>query len=234
MSGWVQDELGYQKTRSQKIIAYSLLRLKQTRRFISLVQNDYQSGNTILVDYNSEKLLIDKPVDWPKQLSGKIVVRFRDESNLMNHYTVQIQSITSDSIITGFPVELYKLQRRDHFRVELPSGIIISMTHQDQKKSGFSAKDISASGVMVFRKRVQVFDVGEKLENICIRDGKEKPTGSHGEETSLKVRDAEVVRISFLEELNLHYAGVMFFPTKKEEEDLLKYVRKLELEDLRR
>ncbi|MBU0482111.1 MAG: PilZ domain-containing protein [Proteobacteria bacterium] len=234
MIGWVQDELGYQKTRSRRIIEYSLQRLKETRRFISLIRKDYQSGNTVLVDFDSEKLIIDLPVDWPAKISGKIVVNFRDESNLMNHYAVQILARTKDSIITSFPVELFKLQRRNHFRVELPSGVMVSMTHRGENKSGFAAKDISGSGIMIFRKRVQVFDVGDKLQNICIREGKEKSGSPPGDENCLKVKDAEVVRIAFAEELNLHYAGIMFFPDKKEEEALLKYVRQLELAHLRK
>ncbi|MBU0673872.1 MAG: PilZ domain-containing protein [Proteobacteria bacterium] len=225
-SGWVHDELGYQRTRSPVIIRQSLIALKQQRVFLSLAQKGYQSGNTVLVDFDQDKLIIDRPLDLPKNITGSLIVQFRDKGNLQNRYQVRILSLTADSIITTLPQDFFQLQRRRQYRVGLPAGNVVSFTLEGEPCSGFFAKDISAGGMLIGHKKRQL-EVNDRLENLVLEG-----IGRKGEALCISI--SQVVRIFQAEEIKRYFAGLLFSPTRQEEEALLKFVRKLELEQIRR
>lgn len=232
--GWVPDDSGYQKTRSPLIITNSMVRLRENRRFVSLTKKGYVSGNTILVDFSSKHLEIDKPLDWPPRQGGPILVRFQDEANLLNYYRTKVVKVTENSIITEFPTELYQLQRRQYFRVSVPGSNSVSLQCKGDSRSGLIAQDISIRGLLVARKKNQIFAVGEEVHNLRL-DIYSVLKGDKPEILfQLQAKQGEVVRLAEHQQIQQHIAGLRLFPDKKEEKALLEYIRKRELSDLRK
>ncbi|MBU0484246.1 MAG: hypothetical protein KKB30_07005 [Proteobacteria bacterium] len=234
-SGWVPDEIGYQRTSSLAIIKLVLTKLQSDRRFITLVQKGYQSGNSILVDFDQTRLMIDKPVDWPEG-STKAMVVYRDDARLWNHFRVRVTATTHDTIYTDFPRELYQLQRRDHYRVDLPRTSIISFVHKNNLHQGFCVQDLSASGILIYRKKKDLLAVNDVISQITIKIPADEPQigDPEAEGTIIKVSKAEVVRTFRNPRVHVFFFGIKFMLANKEEEIMLRYVRQRELELLRR
>ncbi len=232
--GWLPDEIGYQRTKSPQIIKSTLDTLKSTRRFVTLVHSGYQSGNTVLVDYNKKQLLIDKPVDWP-DTHDQILVVYRDDARIWNHFSVKVTAITSQNLYTDMPGELFQLQRRNQYRVDLPLATKISFIHKKNIHPGFKVHDISVGGILVYRKKKDLFVKDDMLNNISINIPSDEPAmgEENGEDTQISIKQGRVVRTFQNQRLHLFYAGIRLVTNVKEEEELMRYVRQRELELLR-
>ena len=232
---WVPDEMGYQRTGSRAIIAQTLKKIKGNRKFVTLIQKGYQSVNTIIVDYDDNQLLFDKPLDWPDN-NDKVIVAFRSDSGLLSHFTVSIKTITKDTLYTEYPKNLYQLQRREQYRVGVPRESRVSFFLNGKKHSGYSIENISASGMLLYRKNKQNLEPHHELTNIKIFLPEEFPP--HNSEpigdTALNIKRGEVVRVFDNQRSHLCYAGVRFLLDATEEELIFKYVRQRELELLRK
>jgi len=228
--GWVSDESGYEKTRSREIIGQTLDRLKNNRMLITLYHKDYQSGSTVLVDFG-EQLVIDRPKDWPDNIS-RVRVVFKDEGRLWNFFQVAVRSVSSDYVYTDVPVELFLLQRRDNYRVDVPSGSQVTFSHQGKNHVALRLENISAGGMLITLKG-QVLRPGDLLTDLYIslpggeREGLGKPT-------ELKIGKAEVAR-TLRGDNHIHILfGIKFLLTPVEEDRVQRYVRSRELELLKK
>jgi hypothetical protein len=229
-AGWVQDEVGYQRTSSRTIINNLLKSLMKKRRFLCLRRKDgYQSGNTVLVEVAENRLAIDKPVDWPGG-GAPVTLIFRDDHMLINHCTVKVTAVTTDTVYTAFPGTVYQLQRRSHYRVGVPRASRASMTVRGEYLPGFFLHDISASGILVSRRDEQLLAEGDELSDISLDIAAEDGRGA----TVIAISQGEVTRTFTRSRTGLYYAGIKLLADCHEEETLLRYVRKRELELLRR
>ncbi len=236
LNGWVPDEIGYQRTASMAIISNILKNLIDKRRFLNLRQKDgYQSGNTIIFNFDCRQLAIDKPVDWPGN-DLPITIVFRDDQMLLNHCTVQIRATTSDTLFTEFPTELYQLQRRSHYRVDVPRASRVTLTRKSETIPGFFLSDISANGILISRKGEIILKKDDPVKNITlIIPPDEPPVGDpDDDDTIIFIKKGQATRIFINKRLRLCHAGIRLFVEGKEEETLLRYVRRRELELLRR
>ncbi len=243
-SYWVTDERGHEKTSSHKTIRQALLMVKENNKFIVIAHKNYQSGNTILIDFDDQGLIIDKPLDWSTKIK-KIRVLYKDESLVWNYFIVKINSTTKDTLKTQFPTELFRMQRRSHFRVEMPHGSIASFTVHKEEYENVVISNISIGGMMFCFERKDIsspeeFVEQEKMKNFTILVPKKvKPIADQRVEADLQyekmtVGKGVVVR-SFMDDDNRKIClGVKFETTKGEEEKLMKCIRKRELESLRK
>ncbi len=229
---WVADESGYEKTNSSWVIRQALDRLKKDRVFLTLFHKGYQSGNTILVNY-SDHLQIDKPVDWPG-VQVRIRVIFRDGARLWNHFSVQVLSVTNDTIVTEFPKELFQLQRRLHYRVDVPRGSQVLYTHKGKRCQGLYFQDISIGGILICMK-VPLLEHGDTVSAIemAIPGGQVLDESGAQMQQIITIGRGEVVR-AFRNRQNMTCFGIEFRPTAQEEKSLFEYVRYRELELLRK
>jgi len=235
-TGWIQDEVGYQRTSCRTIISNLLKSLMKKRRFLCLRQRDgYQSGNTVLVEVAGDRLAIDKPVDWPGN-SAPVTLVFRDDHMLINHCTVKVAAVTADTIYTNFPATVYQLQRRSHYRVDVPRASRASMTVRGESVPGFYLHDISANGILVSRRQEELLAAGEEVSNITLTIPPDDPPRGNpaAQDTVIFVSKGEVTRTFASSKTRLCYAGIKLFVDSREEEALLRYVRRRELELLRR
>jgi len=145
---WIPGENGYEKTDSPRLIKQAITGLKERHRFIILLHKDYQSGNTVLVSVDHDSLTIDRPLDWPG-LHKKIRVIYRDESKVWNYFVAKIIAESKDTLKITFPTQLFRLQRRAHFRVAMPADCVTSFMRKDEEFSNIMVNDLSVGGMSI-------------------------------------------------------------------------------------
>jgi c-di-GMP-binding flagellar brake protein YcgR len=233
--GWIAVDGGYEVTYSREIVEHVLGSIKKQGILLTITHEDYQSGNTILVSFDKNKILIDKPMDWPEK-KKRIRVIFKDAARLINYFTINILSVDKETIFAQFPNELYRLQRRSNFRIDVPGGSVASFQCRDDKYDGFMVNDISASGTMLCSKRQIVLPSDALI--VFLKMIFPAELNSEGEVVSkgcsLSIRRGEIVRGIKNKHLKSICYGVRFNLLQNEEELLLKYVRQRELQRLRK
>ncbi len=233
--GWVSIEGGYETTQSPAIIQNTMEYLQKSRVLITLLRKGYQSGGTILYSFNKTHLLIDKPKDWLKDTTTIRVV-FRNESKVWMHFLTTIRAVGKDSLKCDLPKALFMLQRRMHYRVETPQGSRLSCSYNNEECT-FAIKDISAGGLLIFAKfNYGIPEAGNHLSKLTITiPCDENASGAKEGIWQMSFKEGDIVR-EFIQErpLMLFSYGVRFYPTSKEEEQILRYVRQRELEVLRK
>lgn len=233
--GWVSMEGGYEVTQSPGIIRKTMEYLQNNRVIINLVCKGYQSGSTLLFDFDEHSLYIDKPKDWVAD-NTKFRVVFRNEAMVWLHFITSVREITDDALQCAWPRELFMLQRRSHYRVILPRDSRVSFLYNDEPYN-FDVKDLSVGGFMMYSKfDSEMLQHGPYLKNIVLAvPCQDKIPGVENGVLTIKVDEAEVVR-DFVREQHptLFCFGVRFELTGQDEEKVLRYVRQRELEVLRK
>lgn len=225
--GWQEIGADYESSASHELINQAVARLVTRHLPVSIASQGYQSGPTILIGANDRGLLIDKPRDWlPCQ---KIRLVFKDETKLTNHFDVQILAETADTLQSSQPGEIFRLQRRASYRVDMPHDCHVSFRSNDNLHTGLTVKNISARGMLFCSKksvdlpRTAIQDIALSIparagENI-LAGGQEK-----------KVSRGEVVRTFHDRQLGMVCYGVAFRSKRKEEDELTRYIRQRERE----
>ena len=226
---WVPYGNGYEMTQSQEIIAGRLLELKQRKSTLVLVHEQYQSGPSVLVGIEEGRLLIDKPRDWPGT-ENRVRVIFRDRNNIWNHFFSTVATTGSDTLYVTIPTRFFMLQRRESYRVDVPSGSLASFSHQKNHYAEILIKDLSAGGMQIASRRQIPLEQGAVLERIMLS----LPLGSSPSPVSLPCRRGDVIRTSRDPQTKIFLYGVKFQATPREEEAIIRYVRQRELELLRK
>jgi len=224
---WTVTEDGALVTSSLTLIKQSLATLKEHRELVNITHKGYLSPKTVLVGYDDEKLQLDKPRDWPG--SYEVVDILFKAGQLFHNFTVKIIAVTADSLYTTFPTKLVQLQRRADFRVAAPSGSQATFLHQDKRHEGFAIIDISASGALIASAEKEAISPGDTIHKMAL---------SFAEEGTLppkyiSVPEAKVMRV-FRNDERQHCYGVHFKLGLRDEGNLLKYVRQLELAQVRK
>jgi c-di-GMP-binding flagellar brake protein YcgR len=230
----VADESGYETTQSQSFILRVLERLRKNRTFLTLYHKGYQSGSTVLLDHG-ERLVIDRPHNWPVDLR-EVRVSFRDEAKLWNHFKVRVLSVDRTAVYTELPTELFQLQRRNDYRIDVPRGSRAIFVCKEQEVQTLAVDNISSGGMLI-RMKGPVLFCGDTITDIHIT----LPVGLDGgpathaqEELTLMVGKAQVVRTFTDRGTNHIFFGIKFSPTHVEEEELHHYVRQRERELLKK
>ena len=234
---WSATENGYEKTGSRVIVERLLLGIMQKRRSITLLLKGYQSGPTVFVSIDPHTITIGKPRDWPGAKRVRVV--FKDEAKVWNQFTVSVLEEAKDTLKIEFPTELFRLQRRAHFRIEVPFGSRISFMLNYRSFEDVALRNISIGGLMM------CFAKGEKTERLneqAIITHIKVIVPSQVADKNAVPKEAEVLQIAkgvcvrSFEDKNRqnHCLGVKFEPDPGEEAKLMQYIRQLELEELRK
>ncbi len=233
--GWVSMEGGYEVTQSPGIIRKNLEYLKKSRIIVNLVCKGYQSGSTLLFDFDEQYVYIDKPKDWHPD-NNKFRVVYRNEAMVWMHFVTLVQDVGEDSLKCLMPKELLMLQRRSHYRVLLPRGSMVSFDY-NKERCEFAIKDLSVGGMLIFSKfDNEIPQHGNTLKNVILSiPCQEKMPGVEDGILTVKVDEAEVVREFVLQQYPILFCfGVRFELSSVQEEKVLRYVRQRELEVLRK
>jgi len=234
---WTPEENGHEKTNSPELIRRILLRTMKRRRFLNLLSGEYQSGATVFVSIDSTMLTIDKPMVWPGLKKVRIV--FKDDAKVWNYITVSVIGEGKDTVKTKFPTELFRLQRRAHFRVEIPVGNTVSFsTDNGELVEDVAICNIGSGGMMLCFANDHFPDIKEQDVLSEIEMSLELParTGDSGpkETELLYVAKGVCVRAFIDESTRKNCLGVKFKPGTAEEMKLTQFIRLLELDELRK
>jgi c-di-GMP-binding flagellar brake protein YcgR len=227
-AGWELKDAGYELTTSITIIQSLLGTLKKERNFITLSHKGYQSFGTILENVTSTECVVDKPKDWAGT-PAKIRISFKNSSKVSHHFYSQVTSATRNNLHLTLPKKMYRLQRRSHYRVDLPEGSIATFMYNG-KKCKFNIKDVSLSGMLIYSKIDEKISKHIKqIDSIAVL-----PSLAEGNDFSLKIKKGEFVRTTYNKRHNIFFYGVHYMPTSREEEAIMKFIRKRELQILRK
>ncbi len=233
--GWVSMEGGYEVTQSPGIIRKNLEFLKKGRVIINLVCKGYQSGSTLLFDFDEQFISIDKPKDWTPD-NNKFRVVYRNDAMVWMHFVTIVRESTDDALKCAIPRELFMLQRRSHYRVLVPSDSRVSFFYNDEPCE-FAVKDLSVGGILMYSKfDSEIPRYGNDLKNLLLSvPCHDQIPGVENGTLTVKIDEAEVMR-EFVRQQHpmLFCFGVRFKLRGTEEEKVLRYVRQRELEVLRK
>jgi len=231
---WVAHHAGYDYTRSGHIISNTLNWLLEKRIFVNLLHKGYQSGGTIIIEANHEKIVVDKPKDWPATHTAFRVI-FRNPAKLWSHFNAELKSSSANSLVLKPPEELFILQRRQHYRISLPEGSMATFLY-NQKKCKLNMQDLSAGGMLLCTKTLK--DMPQQhhtIKNIIITiPSDDVAAGAENGILRFKIKEGEIVRAFANSKFRLFCLGVRFSPGRPEEERIMKYIRQRELAQLRK
>ncbi|MFH7321120.1 flagellar brake protein [Desulfurivibrio sp. D14AmB] len=230
-SGWVDFGDGIHATRSAKIIQQALHIIKQQHIFCVVVAKGYESGKVVMLEYDSERVVLDMPVDWPPGMTPQpLRILFKDKGQLWNQFSVKLLEVTADTLITTVPFKYVQLQRRANYRVDVPRGSEVAFRHRDDLKHNYIPRNISATGILICleERRVEGLQAGDLLGEITMTFPCEG-----GQRVRLRVKEARVVRVCENERREPCF-GLQFLLRPQEEKEVMQYVRLRERELLRK
>ena len=229
LRGWVPHGSGYEMTRCRHIIVQRLRELKQRKIPIVLVHEKYQSGTTLLLGSREKLLLLDKPLDWPGT-HDTIRAIHRGPDALWNHFYSKVVKTDSDTLYITVPSAYFMLQRRENYRIDLPSGSMAAFLHKNTLYSNIAIKDLSAGGMLLTTPQASPWETGDSLEEIILT----LPLEGEGSYATLPCKGAGIVRTSRDTENHYFLYAVQFLASNRESEAIIRYVRQRELELLRK
>jgi len=225
--GWQDIGADYESSVSRELINQAVARLVTEHIPVFLACKGYQSGPSILIGANDKGLLIDKPRDW--RPCEKIRLIFKDEARLTNHFDVQIRDESEDTLQSSLPGEIFRLQRRSSYRVDVPQGCHVSFRNSDNLHTGLKVRNISAAGMLFFSKKpveLPRTDIEDIALSIPAKDGGDMLAGWQEK----KVSHGEIVRTFHDRQGGIVFYGVAFRGKRKEEDELTRYIRQRERE----
>jgi len=141
-----------------------------------------KKGPAFAIDLHSELIEALDSSDDPV-----LKFEFTDSNKVPCEFTASPTEISDDRIWVLFPGVIYREQKREHFRIEVPLGSRLCFT-KNKTEYLLNVSDISMGGVRVtFRiggGRNRIINIGERLRDIEIIFPEER----------LKIREAVVVR----------------------------------------
>ncbi len=225
--GWQEIGADYESSVSRELIDHAVTRLMTKHLPIFLASKGYQAGPTVLIDANDQGLLIDKPHNWrPCQ---KIRLIFKDETWLTNHFDVHILAESADTLQFSQPSEIFRLQRRASYRVDVPQGCHVSFRSNDSLHTGLRVKNVSAKGMLFFSEKpveLPQTAIQDIALSIPAREGVDILAGWQQK----KIAQGEVVRTFHDRQQGLVCYGVAFRTKRKEEDEMTRYIRQRERE----
>jgi hypothetical protein len=126
-------------------------------------------GNTILTKFDREILSIDRPLDFDEKSVGRFRIYFQDILGVWSFFEVETVSACLSSLCATYPVTLYRLQRRQYHRVEVPRGTRTVFWENNNLRDGGYVRDLSATGMLICTGQSEVkFKDKSTLNDIAI------------------------------------------------------------------
>jgi len=209
---------------------------------LQVIKNDYvmlvvasvdghRYGNTILVKFDREILTIDKPVNFDETSIDWFRIYFQDVLGVWSFFEVRTISECAFSLCATYPENLYRLQRRQYHRVELPKGTRTVFWVGNQLRDGGCVMDISAAGMLICPgSKDEKFLENTEISEISIAMPCHPPTSKNADQPRVVlpvIQKGRIIR-SFKDsatELICH--GVAFESEQETEQELLRYVESI-------
>ena len=237
--GWVYygDEIKY--TSNRKLIVEELKRIFKQRIWLELRHAGYKSMPTLIISLSKKGLEIELPPDWNRSVET-CLLKYRLPDEPWHSLKVHVKEVTIKSIFFEIPELIAVSEQRAYFRIDVPSDSIAKVIIQKKApakrrraRSRYitgTIKDISAGGMCMYPDMIPGLVlpeahmvVGPVILDLKINHEKTWPT--------LEIQEAEVVRTgqTMLNDKKVMQMALKFKLTRKEEENLVGYIRHREL-----
>jgi len=215
---------------------FEQLRKDKTLIQMRLLGADYEQL-TIIIGIRAKKnilfFLIDYPKGFKEAVSDVEVWEMRFEfignDNLQYIFKTSDGEISGNEIWIRFPEFIEKIQRREHFRIEVPLG---TKLHFEKKSAGIEMNviDISLRGALVtsIQKNAILKSREDLIDVQLVFPSEKKDLVVHTKKVSVKrvEKDSQSKRYTY---------GLYFAKTEKDEEALLtKIISKLQIKFLQK
>ncbi len=187
-------------------------------------------GNTILVKFDRDILSIDRPSDFDEKSVEWFRIYFQDILGVWSFFEVKTISECLSSLCTTYPESLYRLQRRQYHRVEVPRGTRTVFWENNNLCDGGYVKDLSATGMLICTGHSEVKFENESVLNEIAIALPYLPSDccKETEERAVLpvIHKGRIVR-SFKDSANLICHGVSFEYDEESERELARFVEAL-------
>jgi hypothetical protein len=181
---WEIEKRDFARSDDQEIIKQSLNMIKNDHGMLVLTSVDgSRYGNTILIKFDQKTLSIDKPIDFDEKTISDFRIYFKDITNVWSFFEVMVINDCPYSLCTTYPDNLYRLQKRRHYRVEMPVGTRTVFWVDDTIHNGGYVKDISTSGMLICTGSTEEkFDDHSTINDIAIALPQHESSEKHDDE----------------------------------------------------
>ncbi|NTV12488.1 MAG: PilZ domain-containing protein [Desulfobulbaceae bacterium] len=226
---WEIEIEHYVRITSPDLIEKSLNVIKNDYLLLVLASLDGQRyGNTILVNFDQEILTIDKPNTFDENTVDTFRIYFKDILGEWSFFQVRTISECAFTLCSTYPDALYRLQRRQYHRVDLPEGTRAVFWEEDRLRDGGVVKDLSAVGMLICTGSTEEqFQANTVINEIAIALPFHPSARRKDAEERVVlpvIKKGRIVRSFKDSETNLIYHGVAFDKDDEEETELTRYV----------
>ncbi len=158
---WVFKGDKYKYTSNSEIIDQELEDIKKNRAIVEVLSKGYKSTPSMIMSYSKEYLEIDRPVNWPG-LEGDFFIQYRFPGYPYSYLVTSFLREDASSVYVSYPSLLVVNERRQFFRIPVPSGCLLVVPKRIQGKSpkakkgrvpvryAGTIKDVSLGGVCFY------------------------------------------------------------------------------------
>ncbi len=224
---WQYFESGYERTTDKNLIRILLEDLRDKAYWLQFVASGFRSGPTILLEIEKNRLIFDLPRPWNANLSVARVI-YRDSDKIQHSFKVKILETDPEKkvVITSYPREYFRLERRRFYRVSVPEGSTATFSFKDQEIIA-DVLDISGCGMAILAPKKVTLPVGEILRDIdldlMVSVGKSY-------DQRIRIKKARIVRERAHNRARKFYGIEFLFEKEREREPILRYTIKREIE----
>jgi c-di-GMP-binding flagellar brake protein YcgR len=223
---WVPAAEGVETTASRQLIENRLSFLETKRTALVMAQKGRESSPTILLGSTGKYLLIDAPADW-KLRNLAVRIQFKDNDHLDCYFDTRIVYAKDEIIYAKIPGHLCRLQRRAHFRVEVPGGSEAVYAGPSAGGGRLIVRNVSAGGMLCGSSRPLA--CGTVLKDIDLLLN--LASSEDGWKTSrITIPQGLVVRTFDDRDSRQYCCGIAFACGGSEEGSLTAFIRQRELE----
>lgn len=229
---WEIEADNYARIASPELIEKSLKVIKNDYVMLVVTSIDgHRYGNTIMVKFDRETLSIDKPIDFDEKSIERFRIYFQDILGVWSFFEVRTVSECTFSLCATYPEALFRLQRRQYHRVEVPKGTRTVFWEDNQLRDGGMVLDISAAGMLIcpgFKE--EKFQEDTVINEIAIAMPFQPAAGDNTPQERVElpvIRKGRIVRSFRDSETDLFCHGVAFESEQETERELTRYVEKV-------
>ncbi len=239
---WVFKGEEYKYTSNREIIDKELEKLRKERNIIEFIAPGYKSSPSMIISANAQTLEVDRPMNWTG-LQGRLFIQYRFPGFPYSYLVTNYQKEDSSSIFVSYPELLVVNERRQFFRIPVPSGCLLVVPKKSPARAikggkrrvpvryAGTIKDVSLGGVCFYldprrfstspplRARIGPIRLILKVNSEKIWD-------------EFEISEAEVVRSkeTSVDNKRWYEVALKFILEGTEEKKLYEYVRLREIE----
>jgi len=226
---WEIESDQYHRIDSAELIEKSLDVIKNDAVLLVLAAPDGRRyGNTILVGFDRQALHIDKPNNFDESVVDSFLIYFKDILGVWSYFQVRTVSECESTLCSTYPEALYRLQRRQYYRVKVPQGTRTIFREEDQLRDGGVVKDLSAGGMLIctgkteeqFRPNTVINDITITLPFVAVP----LEAGDNVQVVLPVIKQGRIVRTFMDGENNQICHGVAFDTDGESKKELTSYI----------